>query len=35
MKKLGAAALTLALAGAMTVPAFAAEDLLISPNPNP
>ena len=34
MKKLGAAALTLALAGAMTVPAFAAEDLLISPNPN-
>lgn len=34
MKKFGAAALTLALAGAMTVPAFAAEDLLISPNPN-
>ena len=34
MKKLGAAALTLALAGAMTVPAFAAENLLISPNPN-
>ena len=34
MKKLGAAALTLALAGAMTVHAFAAEDLLISPNPN-
>ena len=34
MKRFGAAALTLALAGAMTVPAFAAEDLLISPNPN-
>ena len=33
MKKLGTAALTLALAGAMAVPAFAAEDLLISPNP--
>ena len=34
MKKLGTAALALTLAGAMTVPAFAAEDLLISPNPN-
>lgn len=34
MKKFGAAALTLALAGAMTLPAFAAEDLLISSNPN-
>ena len=34
MKKLGTAALTLALAGAMAVPAFAAGDLLISPNPN-
>ena len=34
MKRFGAAALTLALAGARTAPAFAAEDLLISPNPN-
>lgn len=34
MKKLGTAALTLALAGAMAVPAFAAENLVISPNPN-
>ena len=34
MKKLGTAALALTLAGAMTVPAFAAEDLLISPNLN-
>ena len=36
MKKLGTAALALTLAGAMTVPAFAAEDLplLISENPN-
>ena len=36
MKKLGTAALALTLAGAMTLPAFAAEDLplLISENPN-
>ena len=34
MKKLGTAALTLALAGTMAVPAFAAEGLLISSNPN-
>ena len=36
MKKLGTAALALTLAGAMTVPAFAADDLplLISENPN-
>ena len=36
MKKLGTAALALTLAGAMTIPAFAAEDLplLISENPN-
>ena len=36
MKKLGTAALALALAGAMTIPAFAAEDLplLISENPD-
>ena len=34
MKKLGTAALALALTGALALPAFAAEDLLISPNPN-
>lgn len=34
MKKLGTFALTLALAGAMTVPACATEGLLISANPN-
>ena len=34
MKKLGTAALALTLAGAMTLPALAAENMVIAPNPN-